>query len=146
VAAPAPTAYQEPAPQQQQHHQQQQDVRRPIEQPKRIVHELESGHHSNNNFSNNSEADSRALELERIAQQRELMQRKAEERRERLRMLSTEITSEAIKEKLEVPAYLRRNVSLDRVAHSSERTVSRFNLNDDNEILGDNRFLHDNVD
>ncbi|WP_187263790.1 cell division protein FtsZ [Pontibacter beigongshangensis] len=143
VAAPTPTAYQEPAPQPQPQ-QQQYDVRRPIEQPKRIVHELESGHQSN--FSNNSEADARALELERIAQQRELMQRKAEERRERLRMLSTEITSEAIKEKLEVPAYLRRNVSLDRVAHSSERTVSRFNLNDDNEILGDNRFLHDNVD
>ncbi|MFT2010894.1 cell division protein FtsZ [Pontibacter sp. 13R65] len=142
VAAPAPTAYQEPAPQPQQ--QPQHDVRRPIEQPKRIVHDLGASHHSNNYGS--IEPDHRALELERMAHERELMQRKAEERRERLRMLSTEITSEAIKEKLEVPAYLRRNVSLDRVAHSSERTVSRFNLNDDNEILGDNRFLHDNVD
>ncbi|TXK44477.1 cell division protein FtsZ [Pontibacter qinzhouensis] len=146
VAAPAPTAYQEPAPQQQHHQQHQQDVRRPIEQPKRIVHDLGASHQNHHNSYGNIEPDHRAMELERIAHERELMQRKAEERRERLRMLSTEITSEAIKEKLEVPAYLRRNVSLDRVAHSSERTVSRFNLNDDNEILGDNRFLHDNVD
>ena len=82
----------------------------------------------------------------RLSEERELMQRRAEERRERLRMLSSEITTEAIKEKLDTPAYLRRNVALDRVSHSSERNISRFNLNDDNEILGDNRFLHDNVD
>lgn len=69
-----------------------------------------------------------------------------EARRARLKSLSSEITNEAIKEKLEVPAYLRRNVALETVTHSSERNISRFSLNDDNEILGDNRFLHDNVD
>jgi len=69
-----------------------------------------------------------------------------EARRARLKSLSSEISNEAIKEKLEVPAYLRRNVALETVVHSSERNISRFSLNDDNEILGDNRFLHDNVD
>ena len=88
-------------------------------------------------------ADERAA---RELEERELMKRRQEERRDRLRRLSSEITTEAIKEKLEVPAYLRRNVALESVAHSSERNISRFNLNDDNEILGDNRFLHDNVD
>ncbi|WP_114778699.1 cell division protein FtsZ [Botryobacter ruber] len=123
------------------------DVRRPVEQPvqrERVVYELEGFQQSTNSAAN--EEDARTREQERILNERELMQRKAEERRERLRMLSTEITSEAIKEKLDVPAYLRRNVALDQVVHSSERNISRFNLNDDNEILGDNRFLHDNVD
>jgi cell division protein FtsZ len=69
-----------------------------------------------------------------------------EERRRRLRQLSSEISNDAIKEKLEVPAYQRRNVVLENVAPSAERNISRFSLNDDNEILGDNRFLHDNVD
>jgi cell division protein FtsZ len=32
------------------------------------------------------------------------------------------------------------------VVPSNERNISRFNLSDDNELLGDNRFLHDNVD
>ncbi|GAA4301319.1 cell division protein FtsZ [Nibribacter koreensis] len=69
------------------------------------------------------------------------------ERINRLRGLSADIHSDAsIKEKLEVPAYLRRNVNLEVVTPSTEQQISRFNLNDDNELLGDNRFLHDNVD
>lgn len=74
------------------------------------------------------------------------LENEAKIRRDRLRRLSSEISSEAIKEKLEIPAYQRRNVALENVVHSSERNISRFSLNDDNEILGDNRFLHDNVD
>lgn len=79
-------------------------------------------------------------------EEKRMLQEKALARRDRLRRLSTEVSNDAIKEKLEVPAYLRRNIPLETVAHSSERNISRFNLNDDNEILGDNRFLHDNVD
>ena len=44
------------------------------------------------------------------------------------------------------PAYLRRQVKLETVVPSSAQNISRFNLSDDNELLGDNRFLHDNVD
>ncbi len=143
VVAPQATV----APQQPQHYE---AVRRPVEQPapqpQKVVFELD-GHIQESPSAYTSREDERiARENARIAEERELMQRRAEERRERLRMLSSEITSEAIKEKLDVPAYLRRNVALDRVVHSSERNISRFNLNDDNEILGDNRFLHDNVD
>jgi cell division protein FtsZ len=77
----------------------------------------------------------------------EASQNKINERRERLRRLSLDAnTDAAIKEKLEVPAYLRRNVQLENVVPSAEQQISRFNLNDDNELLGDNRFLHDNVD
>jgi len=80
------------------------------------------------------------------AEKRPNLTKQTDERRERLRRLSTEITSDAIKEKLEVPAYLRRNVALENVAPSSARNISRFNLSDDNDLLGDNKFLHDNVD
>ncbi|NEM97356.1 cell division protein FtsZ [Pontibacter burrus] len=139
VPAPAPMPAPAPAP------QQYDAVRRPVEQPQqqpnRIVFDLGSTDNSDGFFA--PKVDDRAA---REIEERELMKRRQEERRERLRRLSTEITSEAIKEKLEVPAYLRRNVALENVAHSSERSISRFNLNDDNEILGDNRFLHDNVD
>lgn len=46
------------------------------------------------------------------------------------------------------PAYLRREVQLDDVPHSSETQLSRWTLSNDDEpeIRGDNRFLHDNVD
>ena len=163
VVAPVATTPQQPAPQQF-------EVRRPImeqpqqpqptqapqqqlpqqpPQPQRIVFELDGSSQDNNNYAGymaTPQDDYATREAKRRAEEHELMQRRAQERRERLRMLSTEITSEAMKEKLDVPAYLRRNVALNNVVHSSERNISRFNLNDDNEILGDNRFLHDNVD
>ncbi|OKL40207.1 cell division protein FtsZ [Pontibacter flavimaris] len=153
--APAPVAAPKPAAQQPNNYEGTAPRRpEPVQpqQPQRIVFELD-GSSQNDAFQNNNYREEEARQAreqreaaQRLAEERELMQRRAEERRERLRMLSSETTSEAMKEKLEVPAYLRRNVALDRVAHSSERNISRFNLNDDNEILGDNRFLHDNVD
>ncbi|EMR03549.1 cell division protein FtsZ [Cesiribacter andamanensis] len=53
---------------------------------------------------------------------------------------------EELKGLLDVPAYLRKNVRLKEVPHSSEKNISRYNLNDENQILGNNKFLHDNVD
>jgi len=48
------------------------------------------------------------------------------------------------------PAYKRRNINLDDTPHSSENTVSRFSLSDDENgkpsLNEGNSFLHDNVD
>ncbi len=71
-------------------------------------------------------------------------------REERLQRLSGEdhqwLQPEEIKDKLDQPAYTRKNVKLDDVPHSSEKSISRLSLNDDNQILGNNKYLHDNVD
>lgn len=73
--------------------------------------------------------------------------KRAHDRFEKLRhMRSVNQTPEEFKEKIEVPAYQRKKVKLQEVQHSSERSISKFNLNDDNEIISNNRFLHDNVD
>jgi len=56
------------------------------------------------------------------------------------------VDPENFKEQLDVPAYMRKKVNLQKVPHSSERNVSKYNLNDDNNIIGNNKFLHDNVD
>ena len=76
------------------------------------------------------------------------LKEQAEERREKLKELKhpADIDAESFKEKLEVPAYQRKNVRLQDVPHSSEKNLSKFNLTDDNKILGNNKFLHDNVD
>ncbi|OON67270.1 cell division protein FtsZ [Hymenobacter sp. CRA2] len=87
-----------------------------------------------------------ASEMPQVSPARPSLDARAEERRRRLMELSNGISNDAIKEQLEVPAYLRRQVKLEQVQPSSERNISRFNLSDDNELLGDNRFLHDNVD
>jgi len=73
---------------------------------------------------------------------------KSKERIEKLNGLkhSNHDRDEDYKEKWETPAYLRRNINLQDVPHSSEKNVSRYNLNDDNQLLGNNKFLHDNVD
>jgi cell division protein FtsZ len=72
---------------------------------------------------------------------------RAHERFERLKGIKTyNQNPEEFKEKLETPAYMRKQVKLVDVQHSSERSISRFNLTDENELLKNNRFLHDNVD
>jgi cell division protein FtsZ len=72
---------------------------------------------------------------------------KAYERFERLKNLkSYNQNPEEFKDKLDTPAYIRKQVKLSDVQHSSERSISRFNLTDENEFLKNNRFLHDNVD
>ncbi len=80
------------------------------------------------------------LKKERLSQQ-------ADERIHKLRNLSREnIEGEGLKEKIEVPAYLRRNVKLIDPPHSSENNISRFNLNDENHLLGNNKFFTDQPD
>ena len=50
------------------------------------------------------------------------------------------------KENYDEPAYVRRNVHLYSTPPWDDRNVSRYSLDDDNNIVGNNRFLHDNVD
>jgi cell division protein FtsZ len=88
--------------------------------------------------------DEEAIELKR---KKELLIAQAQERVIKFRGSdSPDLDFGEFKEKLDVPAYLRKNVTLRNNPHSSESDISRFNLNDDNKILGNNKFLHDNVD
>lgn len=75
------------------------------------------------------------------------LQKQAEERKEKIKQArKSEMTKEEFNEKWSLPAYLRRGVKMQDVPHSSESYISKYNLNDDNNILGNNKFLHDNVD
>ena len=78
---------------------------------------------------------------------KERLEQQAKDRRERMKKNNKqEMTKEEFNEKWTLPAYLRRGVKMDNVPHSSESFISRYNLNDDNNLLGNNKFLHDNVD
>ena len=85
--------------------------------------------------------------LMEIRRTKERLEQQAKERREKLKKGKTqEMTKDEFKQKWEAPAYLRRGVKMDNVPHSSESHISRYSLNDDNNLLGNNKFLHDNVD
>ena len=88
----------------------------------------------------------REEESDAVQNKREMLQKQAEERVSRLKGMSNPVDTDNFKEKLDVPAYLRKEVRLHEVPHSSEKNISRYQLNDDNQILGHNKFLHDNVD
>ena len=78
---------------------------------------------------------------------KERLQQQARERKEQLKQArKQEMTKEEFNEKWSLPAYLRRGVKMQDVPHSSEPYISKYNLNDDNSLLGNNKFLHDNVD
>jgi len=75
------------------------------------------------------------------------LEKLSKKRKEKIKNLKGHvITDDELKEKLDEPAYLRKKVILHNAPHSSERNISKFNLNEDNQLIGNNRFLHDNVD
>ncbi len=107
----------------------------PMITPERHSSEQRTGITYNRDGSEDLEAKKRALD------------KQSKERVQRLKGINdTNMDPDEFKERLEIPAYKRKNVTLKDVPHSSENEVSRYNLNDDNEILGNNKFLHDNVD
>jgi cell division protein FtsZ len=78
---------------------------------------------------------------------KERLKEQAEKRKQTLKQTRKhEMTMDEFNEKWALPAYLRRGVSMQDVPHSSQKFISKYNLNDDNNILGNNKFLHDNVD
>lgn len=77
--------------------------------------------------------------------------KKAQDRVAKLKELSFKLKSpNGLSELENEPAYRRRNVNLDSTPHSSESTVSRYTLSENEEkkieIKPNNSFLHDNVD
>lgn len=94
------------------------------------------------NKQRNREQEEREQEL-----RQEELKRRSMERIEKLKQLNGGQTNtpESYRQ-MEVPAYKRKQIKLNEVPHSSEKNISKFNLNDDNQILGNNKFLHDNVD
>lgn len=78
---------------------------------------------------------------------RDRLEQQAKERKQHLKNArKQEMTKEEFNEKWSLPAYLRRGVKMQDVPHSAEPFISKYNLNDDNSLLGNNKFLHDNVD
>jgi cell division protein FtsZ len=98
----------------------------------------ESEKYFNSMFSAKSENDWKKDQLSK----------EADERIEKLRKLSKNIESmESFQEKIEVPAYLRRNIKLSENnsnnESSSDKNVNQFKYTDENSILGTNKFFGD---
>lgn len=104
-----------------------------------------------NNFDNEVTFDSTNEEVTFKTFSAEEQQKKANERITKLKQMSFKIkTPQGLSDLESEPAYVRRNVNLSLVPHSSESNISRYTLTDgdDNkaEIKPNNSFLHDNVD
>jgi cell division protein FtsZ len=83
--------------------------------------------------------------------EREEIDKKSKERIQRLKELSVKIrTPQEIDEMERTPAYIRRNIELQEVKHSSESEAPLYTLGEDDdnqgEIKSNNSFLHRNVD
>ena len=104
-----------------------------------------------NTLDNEVKNDSTNEEITLKTFSAEEQQKKANERIAKLKQISFKIkTPQGLSDMESEPAYVRRNVNLSSVPHSSESNISRYTLTDgdDNkaEIKPNNSFLHDNVD
>ncbi len=124
------------------------EVKKTVETPKKIVHNLfdEDDKRPAKKSEKVNEPTTMGFANDYYEQMKLKAIQRAHERFEKLKGDRISPTAEELKEKLEVPAYQRKNIVLNEPKHSSEPSISKYNLNDDNEILGNNRFLHDNVD
>ncbi|MBC8109840.1 MAG: cell division protein FtsZ [Verrucomicrobia bacterium] len=67
--------------------------------------------------------------------------------RSKVILKQTQLSQEELRDKENIPAYLRKGVSLKDIPHSSENQISRFSLDEkDGSLSGKNKYLHDNVD
>ncbi|MFN4235146.1 MAG: cell division protein FtsZ [Bacteroidia bacterium] len=118
----------------------------------KIVHVLDLG---DTNVNSNDKIESTPIakqsqeeQLSQIEKNEQLL--KAKERAMRLKEFNYRLKTANIADLENVPAYKRRNVTLDNVPHSSESNVSRYTLSENEEkkteIKPNNSFLHDNVD
>ena len=75
---------------------------------------------------------------------------RSRERMDRLRDISFKLrTPSGLTDLENEPAYKRRNIDLEEVAHSSDSEVAQYTLNEDNDNnlgIKPNNFLHENVD
>lgn len=77
--------------------------------------------------------------------------KRSQERIMRIKELGMKMkTPSGINDLEKEPAYKRRQIKLDSIPHSSENTISRFSMGEDEDgnpkLKDDNSFLHDNVD
>lgn len=119
-----------------------------IEQAEKIVFKLEDGSEKKSEvLPKESEPVPQLFANDYYEQMKQKAIQRAHERFEKLKgNRAFNPSPEELKEKMNVPAYQRKNVVLNEPQHSSESETSKYNLSDENEILGNNRFLHDNVD
>ncbi len=114
------------------------NISAPIPEPRAFTSEEKGGHVVHDLYDSEPE-DSTDEQL-----------RKSRERIMKLKSLSYRIGNANISDMEKEPAYKRRNIKLDSVPHSSESSVSRYTLSNEEEKKGElrqnNSFLHDNVD
>lgn len=104
--------------------------------------------HSSTLFSAEHEkaivTDYQPLDDEKRKKQQELQETRVTKLAER--SVFANMNQDEFRDMLEIPAIERKKIKLYEPPHSSERTVSKFSLNEDGDMLGNNKFLHDNVD
>ena len=89
---------------------------------------------------------------EMSSSKRYLMMKEAYERKLKLKgrkSISSPHNSEDVFKKEDFynePAYVRKHIHLYNAPSHDDRNVSRYSLDDDDNIIGNNKFLHDNVD
>jgi len=114
---------------------------KPVGEPEKIVHQLES-----DDVYNLEQATSRTA---KVAPSQDEQIRLNAERMQRIQEYTQKLKkADGLSELEKEPAYIRRNIHLDQSKPSLENNNSRFGVsgNGDNNLRSNNSFLHDNVD
>ncbi len=108
----------------------------------------QNGHNQQNTNTQNTSNSTASSSQNTVTQNQpnQFVDKKVEQQKTIPTKSLSDLSDEELQERRDVPAYLRRNIKLKEMPHSSESSSSRYKVDEDNELLGGNRFLHDNVD
>ncbi|MDF9801245.1 cell division protein FtsZ [Catalinimonas alkaloidigena] len=124
----------------------------PPSSPPFEIENFEDEEEEDDNQQRQEKEEEEKLLREMSSSRRYLMMKEAYERKLKLKgrkSISSPDNSEDIFKKEDFynePAYVRRNIHLYSAPSYNDRNVSRYSLDDDDNIIGNNKFLHDNVD
>jgi cell division protein FtsZ len=76
------------------------------------------------------------------------IQKLQKERVEKLKNISTSYieNSDDIKKRTEVPSFIRKGIQLDENSHSSDKHLSKYSLDEDGQIISNNKFFDEKPD
>ncbi len=120
----------------------------PLQQERKIVHTLDEFEDAEPSIVFRNAEEVNFNDVSTRQEEVEPMQRLANDRIKKLRDLSAKLAnSETLKEIENIPAYMRRGVTLAEVPSSNENLTPKYVLDSETgELRKNNSFLHDNVD
>ena len=123
-------------------------VENPIEkEPEKVIYDFNNPEKTKT-ITDNKKIGQEEEQLSEMELKRLHIQKQQKERIEQLKKHSTSYieNSDDIKKRTEVPSFIRKGINLEDKQHSSDKQMSKYSLDEDGQIISNNKFFDEKPD